>query len=103
MPLVNIGVPGDSGVGGFMTPTTAEIRANPVTVVPPAESGAALFHFSRKLQFETDCADVHTALQSESPGFVLIDVRGRQAYSRGHVPKAVNIPHSILTAERLQA
>jgi rhodanese-related sulfurtransferase len=90
-----------------MTPAipapTSEIRANPVTEVPPAESGAALLHFSRKLQFETDCYDVHTALRSESPGFVLIDVRGRQDYSRGHVPKAVNIPHSILTAERLQA
>jgi rhodanese-related sulfurtransferase len=75
---------------------------NPVTEVPPAHPETALLHFSRKLEFETDCADVHLALESASPGFVLIDVRGRQAYSRGHVPQAVNIPGSTLTAERLQ-
>jgi rhodanese-related sulfurtransferase len=86
-----------------MTPTSAEARSNPVTEVPPASSEAALLHFSRKLEFETDCADVYVALQSESPGFVLIDVRGRHAYSKGHVPQAVNIPRTLLTAERLQA
>jgi rhodanese-related sulfurtransferase len=75
---------------------------NPVTEVAPASSDAALLHFSLKLSFETDCADVHLALQSESPGFVLIDVRGRQAYAKGHVPHAVNIPASTLSAERLQ-
>jgi rhodanese-related sulfurtransferase len=85
-----------------MSPTHNENRANPVTEVPPASPEAALLHFSSKLEFETDCADVHTALQSESPGFVLLDVRGRQAYSKGHVSQAVNIPRSMLTAERLR-
>jgi rhodanese-related sulfurtransferase len=85
-----------------MTPTTAETRVNPVTEVPPAAPDAALLYFSRKLEFETDCSDVHAALQSGTPGFVLIDVRGRQAYARGHVEAAINIPRSLLTAERLR-
>lgn len=85
-----------------MPPTHTESRANPVTEVPPASPDAALLHFSNKLAFETDCADVHVALQSENPGFVLIDVRGRQAYSKGHVSEAVNIPRSMLTARHLR-
>jgi rhodanese-related sulfurtransferase len=75
---------------------------NPVTEVPPASAEAALLHFSRKLEFETDCADVNAALQSESPGFVLIDVRSPKAYSKGHVAQAVNIPGPTLTPEGLR-
>jgi rhodanese-related sulfurtransferase len=75
---------------------------NAVTEVPPASPEAALLHFSRKLEFETDCFDVHAALQSDSPGFVLIDVRGHKDYSSGHVAQAINIPGSTLTAERLR-
>src|ERR1700689_3221239 len=75
---------------------------NSVTEIPAAPAEAALLHFSRKLEFETDCADVHAALQSESPGFVLIDVRTHKAYSKGHVTQAVNIPCSTLTAEGLR-
>jgi rhodanese-related sulfurtransferase len=76
---------------------------NPVIEVAPASSEAALLHFSSKLEYETDCADVHLALQSASPGFVLIDVRGRQAYAKGHVTKAINIPGSTLSAEHLHS
>jgi rhodanese-related sulfurtransferase len=73
-----------------------------VTEVPAASSDIALAHFSRKLEFETDCADVRAALASGSPGFALIDVRGRQAYAKGHVAQAINIPVTTLTEERLR-
>ena len=50
---------------------------SPVSAVPAADSAAALVHFSTSLSFETDCADVHAALQSDDPlsvDFVLLDV-----------------------------
>ena len=75
---------------------------NPVTEVPPACPDAAVAHFSKKLEFETDCWDVNAALRSGSPGFVLIDVRGRQAYADGHIVEAINIPHSLLAEDRLR-
>ena len=75
---------------------------DPVTEVPAASSDAALAHFSRKLEFETDCSDVRAALASGSPGFVLLDVRGRQDYSNGHIAQAINIPVTTIAEERLR-
>jgi rhodanese-related sulfurtransferase len=71
-----------------------------VTQIEPAASTLALQHFSTDLTFETDCWDVHDALARE-PDFVLLDVRGPQAYAQGHVPGAVNIPHGKLIESRL--
>lgn len=76
---------------------------HPVLEVPPAGPAEALVHFGNKLAFETDCWDVHEALKSADPGFVLVDVRGPAAFARGHVPGAVNIPHRTMTAERMDA
>jgi rhodanese-related sulfurtransferase len=71
-----------------------------VTQVPAADSAAALRHFEPVLSFETDCWDVHDALSRE-PDFVLLDVRGPEAFARGHVPGAVNIPHAKIIASRM--
>ena len=38
---------------------------------------------------------------SRERGFVLIDVRSNEAFAAGHLPGAVNIPHSALTEKRL--
>src|SRR2546427_10441707 len=59
-----------------------------VAALPPAE---ALQHFSRLLELETDCWDVHASL--EAGGFVLLDVRSPELFRRGHVQGAVNLPH----------
>lgn len=74
---------------------------NSVTTVAAAPSKEALAHFSKRLTFETDCWDVWDAMRSGSPGFVLLDVRSPQLFSQGHVPGAVNIPHSKITTERM--
>jgi rhodanese-related sulfurtransferase len=71
-----------------------------VTQIKPADSAAALDHFSADLTFETDCWDVHDALSKE-PDFVLVDVRSPEQYARGHVPGAINIPHAKLIESRL--
>lgn len=72
-----------------------------VLAVPPASPTDALAHFEARLAFETDCWDVHEAMASGAPDFVLIDVRAPEVFAAGHVPGAVNIPHSTMTAERM--
>jgi rhodanese-related sulfurtransferase len=47
-----------------------------------------------RLQFETDCWDVHAASAGGKADFVLLDVRSPALFGEGHVPGAVNLPHS---------
>ncbi len=70
-----------------------------VTRIPPAASKDALAHFEARLAYETDCWDVHAAL--DDPDFVLVDVRSKELYERAHVPGAVHLPHQEITEERL--
>jgi len=72
-----------------------------VTDVPAADSAAALAHFEASLGFETDCWDVHDALASGAPDFVLLDVRSPELFSAGHVPGARNLPHRKIVAGKL--
>ncbi len=74
-----------------------------VTRIAPAASKDALEHFSASLTFETDCWDVHDALSSGEPDFVLVDVRSPELYAGGHVAGAINIPHGKLIESRLAA
>lgn len=53
---------------------------------------AAAAHFARRLAVETDVSDVHAAMGSGDPGFVLLDSRSREAWDQGHVPGAVHLP-----------
>ena len=72
--------------------THNEIAADPQT---------ALDHFEKLLSLETDCWDVHAALASGAPGFVLLDVRSPQLFQADHVPGAVNLPHGKLNERNL--
>lgn len=71
-----------------------------VSATPAAGSADALAHFSNLLAFETDCWDTHEAMSSGAD-FVLLDVRGDQAYAAGHIEGSVHFPHSRLVAENL--
>jgi rhodanese-related sulfurtransferase len=73
-----------------------------VLEVTPAPSPAAFEHFSRKLEFETDCSDVYAAFASGTVDFVLVDVRSSQLYRNGHVPGAINIPVLTITEDRMK-
>ncbi|MEM9381150.1 MAG: rhodanese-like domain-containing protein [Planctomycetota bacterium] len=74
---------------------------NFVTQVPTDPPDLALEHFSNKLKHETDCWDVHSTRDFEDRGFVLVDVRSREAFDAGHVPGAIHIPQAQLTEARL--
>jgi len=64
-----------------------------------ADPTVAAAHFEARLIFEADCADVAADIAAGVADFVVVDCRGPQAYARGHVPGAVNLPHRRITAE----
>lgn len=73
-----------------------------ITDIAPADSAAALAHFQASLRFETDCSDVHQALASGTPDFILLDVRSPALFASGHVAGAINLPHGKIVASKLQ-
>ncbi len=64
-----------------------------VTENAAAASEVALSHFRARLQLETDCSDVQADLASGVAEFVLLDVRGPNAFARGHAEGAINFPY----------
>ncbi len=82
-----------------------EIQAtgsNAVTETPASSPARALEHFERLLALETDCWDVNEAMQSGSPGFVLLQTNSDQAgFDAAHVPGAVFMHHTTITEEAL--
>ncbi|HEX8754788.1 MAG TPA: rhodanese-like domain-containing protein [Steroidobacteraceae bacterium] len=76
---------------------------NNVTSVAAAPSADALTHFEQLFRYETDCWDVHDALSSGGPGFVLLDVRSPEHFRKGHVPGAVSLPHAKIIASKMSA
>ena len=77
--------------------------SNSVTEIAAAPAADALRHFKSQFAYEADCWDVHAAMESADPGFVLIDARSPAMFDRGHVPGAVNIPHGKIIGSRLRA
>lgn len=58
----------------------------------------ALSYFSAKLALETDASDVYAA-QKASERFVLVDVRGDEAWAQGRISGAIHMPYREI-AER---
>lgn len=72
-----------------------------VASTPAAPSPDAHDHFSQKLAFETDCADVYADVKHNVDDFVLVDVRSPSDYERSHAVGAVNIPVTRITEQRM--
>ncbi|MDQ7878018.1 rhodanese-like domain-containing protein [Microbacterium sp. QXD-8] len=58
----------------------------------------ALSYFSAKLALETDASDVYAA-QKDGERFVLVDVRGDEAWAQGRIRGAIHMPYREI-AER---
>lgn len=72
-----------------------------VTRISAASSQHALEHFEALLAFETDCWDVHHALSNHRQDFILLDVRGEEAFQQGHIAGALNLPHPRINENTL--
>jgi rhodanese-related sulfurtransferase len=70
---------------------------------PAVAPAAAREHFQSKLAFEADIADLHADLENGVPGLVVVDARSADAYARGHVPGALNLPHRLMDAKTTAA
>lgn len=77
--------------------------SNSVTAIPAAPAHVAKEHFESEFTFETDCADVHEAMASGDPGFILLDVRGPTQFAAGHVLGALNLPHGKIIRSKMAA
>ena len=66
-----------------------------------ADPQTALDHHEKLLSLETDCWDVHEAMKNGNHDFVLLDVRGPQAFQSGYVPGAINLPHGRINERNL--
>jgi rhodanese-related sulfurtransferase len=74
---------------------TAAATVSLVTRVAPANPEEANAHFSRRLAFETDCADVARDLRLGVAEYTIVDVRSSEHYAAGHVPGALNAPSGL--------
>lgn len=74
---------------------------SPVTDIPAADPNEARTHFHLLLTLETDCWDVHAAIEGGNRQFVLLDVRSPESYAAGHLPGAINLPHRRITERNL--
>ena len=54
----------------------------------------AIAFFATRLSYQTDVSDVHAAMASAEPGFVLVDSRNAHAWEQGHLPGALHLPHA---------
>jgi rhodanese-related sulfurtransferase len=74
------------------TELSSQTGTSPVTATPPAAADQAHAHFSAKLAYEADPADVAKAIAAGSPEFTLVDCRAAGNYTKAHLPNAVSLP-----------
>jgi rhodanese-related sulfurtransferase len=71
-------------------------RASKVQENPPADPSQANNHFQSKLSFETDPSDVYHDITKKIFGIIVLDARTPEAYAKGHVPGAINLPYRTI-------
>ncbi|SEI09602.1 Rhodanese-related sulfurtransferase [Rheinheimera pacifica] len=69
----------------------------------PATSAEALAHFQRLMAFETDCWDVHYALNHNLQDFVLLDVRSLDTAKKGYIAGATLLPYPTINETTLSS
>lgn len=74
------------------------IAATPPLQHPPAAAAEAVAYFATRLSLQSDVSDVHAAMESGLPGFVLLDSRSVAGWAQGHVPGAIHMPTSEIAS-----
>ena len=59
--------------------------------------------FSKLMEFETDCWNVHFSIENHKKDFILLDVRSHDCFQKGHIDSAVSVPYSKITIENLNS
>ena len=77
----------------MLTPQKAESKPSKVLETPASDAKTAENHFLSRLAFETDPSDVYIDLTNRVAAILVVDARTPEAYSRGHVPGAINLPY----------
>ncbi len=67
-----------------------------VTDIPAASSAQAIAHFQQRLNMETDCSDVHSAMAADDKDFVLLHVVG----SAESFPVVISLARFIFPIDR---
>jgi rhodanese-related sulfurtransferase len=67
-------------------------KASRVLETPVADPKAAENHFVSRLAYETDASDVRTDLVNNVSRILVVDARIPEAYAKGHIPGAINLP-----------
>jgi rhodanese-related sulfurtransferase len=55
-------------------------------------------YYEEKLRYEIDPSDLHGSLE-DGERVVVVDARTPEAYRRGHIPGAINIPHRTMSRD----
>jgi rhodanese-related sulfurtransferase len=70
--------------------------------IRPADPSVALTHFSSLLSLETDCWDVHEAMSSGSPDFVLLQTSASaESFAAEHIDGALHLHHTLINEDSL--
>jgi len=77
---------------------TQKVQSKPSKVLetPASDAKTAENHFLSRLAFETDPSDVYIDLTNKVTTILVVDARTPEAYARGHVPGAINLPHRTI-------
>lgn len=67
----------------------------------PASSLEAIEYFQSLLRYETDCWDVHYAMNNNLFDFVLLDVRGLDTAKKGYIKGATLLPYTAINKETM--
>ena len=85
--------------GPSRTETAAMEQALARITSDVAEPEEAYRHFSARLRFETDAADVAQDVSAGTVEYTIVDVRSPKAYAFGHVPGAISVPGTSIDRE----
>src|SRR6266581_5116018 len=74
---------------------TQKVQSKPSKVLetPASDAKTAENHFLSRLSFETDPSDVYIDLTNKVTTILVVDARTPEAYARGHVLGAINLPY----------